>query len=313
LLAYCSKALITSGGRVKPTLPYSTPTLNSQKSAEQSELQKISKEDAGKWRALGHELINKASAMNAPEDKQEALVEALDAFRTVLSVEPNDPESLAAVGDIAFETQAFFQAANYYYKYLNERPTDMNYHKRYASALTFIGKADQSVSVLEKVLFEQPNDFQALAYLAIAESQLGHIERVKSIGEKALLAAPSEQERGRFAEFLNKIISNSKGSTITSQPVATITASANSSEKQDPFLMAIRNHPIAGSKIVSIERKEDTLILFFRDFPMQGMPTVARQKFLSNIAKYPGLEGIKTLQFMDTATNTLMEQYSLNR
>lgn len=294
-----SQAMINSDGRVKPTKVFTPDSLPG------NEPRTIAPEDADTWRALGRELLTKSQILQG-EQQQETLLEALDAYRTVLTALPKDKEALGAIGDISFEAQLFMQAANYYRKYLAEAPDDTNYKKRLASALTFMNEPDKSIAILTEVLSKEPNDFQALAYLAIAESQLGNFDKAKEVGSKALAAAPDEESRFRFQAFLNQVGKGERGQQAPAAPAQV----AKGSDNAEAFGAALRNHPMIGSKLNSVTQEGTELVIKMSDFPMSAMPPFAKTKFFTTISGYPGLAGITNLRFVDVSTGAVMAEHT---
>jgi hypothetical protein len=60
--------------------------------------------------------------------------------------------------------------------------------------------------------------------------------------------------------------------------------------------------------------KNGTLLLLFRNFPMQAMPPFAKEKFFSGLKKAAAdtkLEGVTTLTFIDADSGAEMESVSL--
>jgi hypothetical protein len=81
------------------------------------------------------------------------------------------------------------------------------------------------------------------------------------------------------------------------------------------FISTIRANPVAGPKFVRYEdKKPGVLRLFFREFPMGQMPPFAKEKFFGSLrqaAKASKIDGIRSIVFIDDATENEMEVISL--
>jgi len=246
--------------------------------------------------------------------------EAIDVFGRILQKEPNDPAALVMMADVSFDQRAFTKALDFYERYLKVDPDDLGARSRYASTLTFLGRYDDSIRELGKVLQSDPKNFPAMAYLAITYAQKGDIGSAKRIGGDALAAAPSEDARARFSSFVASLdqaeSQGEVGSEKKPEPSTLQQAGAGELRKEaqsggiDGFVATLRANPVAGPKFVRHERVGSTLKLYYRDFPMSQMPPFAKDKFLGGIKSalaQNSLADVTELVFTDAASQSVME------
>jgi cytochrome c-type biogenesis protein CcmH/NrfG len=278
--------------------------------AMRKELDK-SPEDLTKLRMYAGMLADKLRAN--PSAPPALVFEEIDVLGKILQAEPNDPTALVMMADVSFDQRAFTKALDFYERYLKLDPNDLGARSRYASTLTFLGRYNDSIAELTKVLAQDPKNFPAMAYLAITYAQSGDVSKAKELGNTALQIAPSEDARARFSAFVTAL-----DTAPSEKPVATApqqSAAASSATGIDGFIASIKANPIAGPKFVRYDdAKDGTLKLVFANFPMSQMPPFAKEKFFSGIkaaAKQNGLEKISSVLFIDHATGAEMEKLPL--
>lgn len=270
----------------KPTTPFAK-FVHEEDDLELARLRDGTKEQPNSieaWKNYAIGMRDKMLGENANKykfDYMEALVKTLE-------LAPNDPDALLMFAEFTFTEKVFDKAAEYYQKYLALYPNDLDVRSRYASTSTFLGRYDEAITELNKVLEENPEHFQAKAFLSIAHSQAGSIEKALSIGAEALKIAPSDEAKQRFGAFLDSLREKDKN------PVSKITS-------------MLQAHPIVAPKFESAKLVEEKVIeIRLKDFPMKKMPEIAREKFLARLQS--SLKKGYTAQLVDTKTNTVMEQ-----
>lgn len=264
--------------------------------------------DADAWRAVGGALLEVIAASPSSTEIQ---FDALDVFSYLLSISPDDPLALRALGDLCFEQRLFDKSLSYYERYLKLNPTDNEVRSRRASTLTFIGRADEAVAELSQVVKEQPDTFQPLAYLSIALSQKGDIAQAKTVGEQALAKAPSAEARERFLGFLSGLSESKKvtGSEVSKEDIKGKEERLSSEPAWVVSLRdTIKQNPIAGPKFneLSISSDLKNITLSFSNFPMEGMPPFARAKFIGSMTAHIPSGSTETLTFLDKESGRIM-------
>jgi len=245
-----------------------------------------------------------------PEASPQLVFEAIDVLGRILQREPNDPGALVMMADVSFDQRAFTKALDFYERYLKVEPDDLGARSRYASTLTFLGRYDDSVAELGKVLKSDPKNFPALAYLAITYAQKGEIVKAKAIGSDALKLAPSDDARARFSSFVSSLDETSVGDSKR-QATAPAPAKQDASAGIAGFIEAIAANPVAGPKFAGHEQPAANLLrLKFINFPMAQMPPFAKQKFFTGLKDSlvnNNLTEIERIEFVDSGSGAVME------
>lgn len=268
-----------------------------------------SPEDLSKLRVFAGMLGDKLRSN--PSAPPELVFEAIDTLGKILKAQPNDPGALVMMADVSFDQKAFTKALDFYERYLKIDGDDLGARSRYASTLTFLGRYDDSIKELNKVLSKDPKNFPAMAYLSITYAQSGNIPRAKELGATALSFAPSDDARARFSAFVSSLDqANAGGSSSSNQP-------RKAESGVDGFVNAVRANPVAGPKFVKAESDDEgALKLVFNNFPMAQMPPFAKEKFFSGLksaAERNNLADVRFLSFIDAQSGQEMERLELSK
>lgn len=267
-----------------------------------------SPEDLSKLRVFAGMLGDKLRSN--PSAPPELVFEAIDTLGKILKAQPNDPGALVMMADVSFDQKAFTKALDFYERYLKLEGEDLGARSRYASTLTFLGRYDDSIKELTKVLTKDPKNFPAMAYLSITYAQSGNIPRAKELGATALTFAPSDDARARFSAFVSSL-DQAKADGASASPEAPKAESGI-----DGFVSAVRANPVAGPKFVKAERESGTLKLVFNNFPMAQMPPFAKEKFFSGLksaVERNGLADVGALSFIDAQSGQEMERLDITK
>ncbi len=239
------------------------------------------------------------------------VLEAVEQLSKILAINPLEPDALLSLADISFNQQIFSKAATLYERFLALRPTDEDVRTRYGSALMFQGEFDKSIEQQKMVLKTNPKSFQATAYLAIAIGQKGEIEESRKTAKRALALAPNDEARQRLQGFIDSL--DKKTTEIKpdqAQPRQATGAIVPSQAAASPLESALRDNPVAGRKFESLAISGDTASAKMKDFPMQGMPPYAKEKFYASLAEAAKSSGVKTVIFVDSATGSELDRKS---
>lgn len=250
-----------------------------------------------------------------PNASSELVFEAIDVFSRILQREPNDPAALVMMADVSFDQKAFTKALDFYERYLAVDPKDLGARARYASTLTFLGRYDNSIAELGKVLESDPQNFPAMAYLAITYAQKGEHSKAKAVGSDALKLAPSEDARARFASFVSSLdVAEKDSPQVAKEENATENTAVATGI--NGFIQSIKANPIAGPKLSSYAyAPTGTITLKFSNFPMSQMPPFAKEKFISGLKQSlanSGLKDVKELAFIDAETGEVMDRVGVS-
>lgn len=266
--------------------------------------EKTPKEKKG-WFDYAQALGERLSAKDAPRN---LIFEAIGALRQILDIDPNDKDALLTMAEISFQQQAFAKSAEFYEKYLAQVPEDIDIRARYASSLSFVGKFDQALGELNRVLVVKPDHFHALAYSAVTYAEMGNKTKAKEIGTKALQGAPNQEARERFQNFLTSL--DKQGSAAPQKITA---ADSDIGGAAGEVIASIKNNPVAGKKFVNATLlAPDTLRIDLDNFPISQMPPFVKQKFTGAIREkaFGPTSPLKVVILFDTSTQSELERLS---
>jgi tetratricopeptide (TPR) repeat protein len=309
-VAWYSQAALTG---TAPTEKFkgadSSPQAAAELDAELKRLKEVAektpKEKAG-WVAYAQALGMRLSEKGAP---RELVFEAIGALRQILDIDPNDKDALLTMAEISFQQQAFAKSAEFYEKYLSLVPEDIDIRARYASSLSFVGKFDESLKELERVLTVKPTHFHALAYSAVTYAEMGNRAKAKEVGARALKSAPNEEAKARFSDFLESL-----DKPESDAPKGDSHQHAAPSKEFDGVTQAVVDHvkgnPVAGKKFVDAKLSSpDTLVISLDNFPMSAMPPFVKQKFVNGIKEkaFVVSSPLKKVVIFDSSTQAEIE------
>jgi tetratricopeptide (TPR) repeat protein len=100
--------------------------------------------------------------MPSPEQLKAMATKQVAPLIEQLKSKPKDPVLLAQVGNSYYDAQAFPVAIDYYQKSLAADPKNSAVRTDLATAMFYIGQADQSLAQFDRIIREDPKDGNAL-------------------------------------------------------------------------------------------------------------------------------------------------------
>lgn len=88
-----------------------------------------------------------------------------------LKADPNNPELLANIGNIYYDTQQYATAIDFYRRSLKAQPSNAGVRTDMATAYWYSGNADGAIAEFNKALTYQPNNANTLFNLGIVKWQ----------------------------------------------------------------------------------------------------------------------------------------------
>ena len=259
--------------------------------------------DPHAWRRLA-EVQFRASQLDASYRSA-----ALASYRKLFELDPTDLDALRGLGNVYYDLEEYQRSIEYYERYLAIEPDDPSVHTDLATMYLYTGQADRAIAAYRAVLSERPDFFQAHFNLGIAYQTKGlpelaaaALRKARSLTDNADIHARIDQLAARFAD-----------------PTASTPAAAVSKPRSTGLRQAVeslfRSHEMMGPKIVRIEWPSDgEANIFFRDFPMAGMPRPVRDNFrkklrgqVSALQKTTGNGESLRLVLIDVDTENVME------
>ena len=159
------------------------------------------------------------------------------------------------------------------------------------------------------MLAADPKFFQAQFNLAIAYRAAGDDAKALAALEQARDMAGDDATRQRVGELLARL----KGEPLPAaggQP-----GSAGGADLRSDVEAIFRGHPIVGPKLDRIDwPSDDRVRVVLREFPMDGMPPMVREKFTERIRSGVGDSQARhrtstplTVELVDAASGRVME------
>lgn len=263
-------------------------------------------EDPQSWRRLA-EVQFRASQLDASYRSA-----ALDSYRKLFELDPTDLDALRGLGNVYYDLEEYQRSIEFYERYLAIEPDDPSVHTDLATMYLYTGQADRAVAAYRAVLAERPDFFQAHFNLGIAYQTKGLPELAAAALRKARSLTDNTDIHARIDQLAARFSNGPAAAADTPKPRSTGLRHAVES--------LFRSHEMMGPKIVRIEWPADgEANIFFRNFPMAGMPRPVRDNFreklrvqLSALQKTTGNGEHLRLALIDADTGDVMETISVN-
>lgn len=227
-------------------------------------------------------------------------------FRHVLELDAEDLDAIRGIGNLHFDREEYPQAVESYSRYLAIRTDDLNVRTDLGTMYLYGGDPDKAIAEYTKVLASDPKFYQAHYNLGIAYAQKGQAaEALVSLG-RARELAPDERTRKQIDAMIEHAKAGASGT------------SAEGEREPKTFQARIedrlRAHPIVGPKIARLDWTSPIVgAVRLRDFPMQSMPEMVRQKFLEHLKgdladakQRSGATGAARLDLVDDQSGQVM-------
>jgi len=261
-------------------------------------------QDPEAWRILA-EVQFRASQIDASYRSA-----ALASYRRLSELAPNNLDALRGLGNVYYDLEEYPKAIDHYQRYLVLKPDDPGTQTDLGTMYLYTGQIDQAISSYQAVLEIQPNFFQAHFNLGIAYQDKGLREQSRASLQKAKTLTDNANIRTRIDQILAQF-TNGTGAAQTALATSSTTP---------PFQQAVesffRTHEMMAPKIVRIEWSSQTgAQVFFRNFPMAGMPQSVREGFrkklhnqITDAQQKTGVSGQVTVELVDIDTQQVMER-----
>ena len=293
-----------AGGGAQPALPQNHPPLEIPADVKGyiADLEKkaaAAPKDLGVWKTVA-EVEYRAGQVD-----HEFLPKAEASYRHVLELDGKNLDALRGLGNVYFDREQYPKAVESYQRYLALKPDDVHVRTDLGTMHLYDGKSDLAIAEYEKVIAADPKFYQAHYNLGIAYAQKG--DKAKALGElgRARELAPDERTKKQIEAMVEQA-QRDGGSAAA--------GAAARKGFQELVEDALRGHPIAGPKVVRLEWSAPTEgRVRLREFPMQGMPEMVRQKFLDRLQReladakrQSAAAGPATLELVDDASGEVM-------
>jgi cytochrome c-type biogenesis protein CcmH/NrfG len=260
-------------------------------------------DDLEAWRQLGF------VQYRAGQVDPKYLDDASQTYAHLLEKAPDDLDALRALGNIAYDRNDPTRAMEFYRRFLVVKPDDLGIQTDLATMQLAAKQYDAALAGYQAVLRSDPNFFQAQFNLAIAYRSKGEDALAVAALRRAREIAPDEETRQRVDELVAHVAGGPPPGGAGPR------TAAGADDLHGAVEAIFRAHPIAGSRIDRIDWSGDERArVLLREFPMNGMPPMVRQKFIDRIRS--GLRQAKsdhqvtaavTVELVDVESGTVME------
>ncbi len=122
-----------------------------------------------------------------------------------LKTDPENPQLLADIGNIYYDTKNFPPAIDYYQHALKLKPDNAGVRTDMATAYWYSGNADTAIQEFNKALVAQPNQANALFNLGIVKWQgKMDIDGAVATWQKLLDTNPNYENKDRVLELIQQ-------------------------------------------------------------------------------------------------------------
>ena len=201
------------------------------------------------------------------------LPQAETSYRHLLEREPDNPDVLRGLGNIAFDQDRDDDAIGFYEKYLKLKPDDLDVQTDLGTMYLSAGKTEQAIRQYQAILEQNPSFFQAQFNLAIAYQTAGETDKVIPALEKARTMAKDDQTRSQVDQVMARVkgLPPPPAAAEAEKPAAAPVVAPDTF--QGGMEAIFRQHPVLGPKVERIEwSAAESAKVYLRDFPMEQMP-----------------------------------------
>jgi tetratricopeptide (TPR) repeat protein len=284
--------------------------------------------DVGAWKTLAQ--VQARAAEIDPSYR----AQAVESYRHVLGLAPDDLEAMQGLGNVYYDQQQYAAAAQQYEDYLKVKPDDPNVRTDLGTTYLYQRQIDRAIDTYASVLKAHPDFMQAYFNLGLAYEAKGDRTKAAEALAKARSLAPDDATRAQIDRVSGQLEGKAgahggldaiaEAGTPDGAPPATAAGAARptppstgaaASDFKGAVEAGLRAHPILGPKITAIDWPEPTHArVRVANFPMQAMPDFARNLFrarletiLDDAKTKHGVTGECTIELVDTASGTAME------
>ena len=335
---------VASGGAGGDEMPPNHPPIGLPNEAKKFVAQLAEKaaaapSDVAAWKSLA-QAQSQAAEMEPSYGDQ-----ALDSWKHVLSLAPEDAEAVRGIGNVYYDQQKFAAAAEQYEQYLKTHGDDASVRTDLATAYLYQRQFDKAVATYLETLAASPEFLQAHFNLGLAYEAMGDRKKAMASLDKARALATDDETRTRIDGVKTQLAATPAGAAAASITDAGNAPNAGTAGGSPPPGMAppgspppgpatagnapapsgadfpsqveaqLRANKILGPKIRSIEWPEPSRArVLIADFPMQNMPDFARNIFRAHLEtilhdakeKFSITEP-RTIELVDAADGTTMD------
>jgi tetratricopeptide (TPR) repeat protein len=326
----------TAGGGEMPSdhPPVGLPEEAKKFVTQLAEKAKAAPQDVAAWKSLAQ------VQARAGEMDPSYFAQALESWRHVAELAPNDDDAIRGIGNVYYDQQKFDLAAAQYEKYLAKHADDASVRTDLATTYLYQRQVDKAVASYQEAIASKPDFLQAHFNLGLAYEAKGDRDKALASLDKARSLATDDETRDRIDRVKKQLEQTPVGAAAANiaagaGPAAGAGAAPPAAPGSPPHGPAtapnapppsgadfpsqveaqLRAHQILGPKIQKVEWPDPARArVLVADFPMQSMPEFARNLFktrldtiLGDAKQKFGVTEARTIEIVDAASGDTME------
>ena len=149
---------------------------------------------------------NDAAAQPSPEQLKRMAEKQAEPLLARLKTDPENPDLLAKIGNIYYDTQQFPTAIEYYQRSLKAKPSDTSVRTDMATAYWYAGNPDAAISEFKHVLADEPNKPNTLFNLGVVQWQgKMDVQGALATWQKLLDTNPNYEGKEKIVELMAQV------------------------------------------------------------------------------------------------------------
>ena len=156
--------------------------------------------------AAASQAANESAAQPSPEQMKRMAEKQAEPLLAQLKTDPENPDLLAKIGNIYYDTQQFPTAIEYYQRSLKAKPTDTSVRTDMATAYWYAGNSDTAIAEFKHALADEPNKPNTLFNLGVVQWQ-GKMDVPAALEtwQKLLDTNPNYEGKEKIVELMAQV------------------------------------------------------------------------------------------------------------
>ena len=149
---------------------------------------------------------NAGNSQPSPAEMKRMADKQAEPLIAKLQSDPKNPELLASIGNIYYDTQQFPTAIDYYERSLQSNPMDASVRTDMATAYWYVGSADTAIAEFNKALADEPNKANALFNLGVVQWQgKMDVQAALATWQRLLQTNPDYENKDKLLELMAQV------------------------------------------------------------------------------------------------------------
>ena len=146
------------------------------------------------------------TAQPSPEQMKRMAEKQAEPLLAQLKTDPENPDLLAKIGNIYYDTQLFPTAIEYYQRSLKAKPTDTAVRTDMATAYWYAGNPDTAIAEFKHALADEPNKPNTLFNLGVVQWQgKMDVQGALATWQKLLDTNPNYEGKEKIVELMAQV------------------------------------------------------------------------------------------------------------